>query len=369
MKAPYQAMRPVFATFLIVIFSLPFTGCATWRAHRPFAAKAAPVSVERELNLARLAERQENPSKARELYKYVLEHEATNPVALHRMGVMEGRAGRVDLGIDYLRRAMEQTPTDQQSELRTDIGYLQYVAGDFQGAESTLTDAFRDDPTNKRLANNLAMVLGIQGRYDDSLSVFRVAGTEAEAVANLAYIKSQRGDIDGAIEGYHEALQRDGDLRIAANALVQLNGKSKSRLQRQDFRRPVVESDRLIAQRLPNPTPSIGTNVQQVAYEEQMPVSTVGAYAAPSPPAPTPTPTAVVAVPAQPPRQLVSLPTLAGQPQPIAPPTRQQVQPIATQAFPSGAVDTATADLPVRTQMGETWFLGNSDQWSFGLSE
>jgi DNA-binding SARP family transcriptional activator len=66
------------------------------------------------------------------------------------------------------------------------------------------------------------MVLGEQGRDEESLAMFRRVGTEAQAKANLAFVYTQRGDVDQAVESYSEALTLDAKMRPAAQALVQL---------------------------------------------------------------------------------------------------------------------------------------------------
>ena len=86
--------------------------------------------------------------------------------------------------------------------------------------------AIEIDPQNQSARNNLGLVLGETGRYDESLAEFRQAGGEAEAQANLAYCKTRAGDLQGAKSAYHRALSLNQELKPAAEALMQLAQQS-----------------------------------------------------------------------------------------------------------------------------------------------
>jgi tetratricopeptide (TPR) repeat protein len=78
------------------------------------------------------------------------------------------------------------------------------------------------DRNHEAAHNNLGLLLGIQGRYEESLAEFKKCGSEAEANASLAYAMTQRGELDQAQKRYLYALQLDKSLRPAGSAVVQL---------------------------------------------------------------------------------------------------------------------------------------------------
>jgi len=93
-------------------------------------------------------------------------------------------------------------------------------------AEATFRRALEIDPKNQSARNNLGLVLGETGRYEESLAEFRQAGGEAEAQSNLAYCKTRAGDLQGAKSAYHRALSLNQELKPAAEALMQLAQQS-----------------------------------------------------------------------------------------------------------------------------------------------
>jgi hypothetical protein len=76
----------------------------------------------------------------------------------------------------------------------------------------------------------LALILGEQGRIQESWALFKRAGSEAQAHANLAYVYTRWGDLEKAESHFSQALALDSSIRPAAEALIQVE-KTKSRLQ------------------------------------------------------------------------------------------------------------------------------------------
>jgi hypothetical protein len=66
------------------------------------------------------------------------------------------------------------------------------------------------------------MAIGLQGRTDEALRLFRRVNGEADAYANMGYVHAQRGEGQLALKRYGEALSADPNHRKAATAMVQL---------------------------------------------------------------------------------------------------------------------------------------------------
>jgi|GEM_PF-4801996 len=202
-------------------------GCAWSRPKLPaLLTRSAPAKgdLEGDLSLARLSERHGKVDQARALYESVLKREPTNQLCHHRLGVIAAQQGRLDEALTLLTKAESMGPSS--SGLSGDVGYVHFLKGDFETAQSRLQDAVAMDRGNKTAINNLGIVLAAQGRYAEGLAKFREVTTEPRALANLAYVQSQVGDLAAATASYHAALDLDPTLKSAAEALIALNQRA-----------------------------------------------------------------------------------------------------------------------------------------------
>jgi tetratricopeptide (TPR) repeat protein len=101
-----------------------------------------------------------------------------------------------------------------------DLGYCYYLQGQLPKAESALAKATKIDPSNHRYWNNLGLVVGYQGRYEDALDCFRKSGSEADAHYNLAFIFAGQERVDDAKRRFQMALAHDPTHRRAREALA-----------------------------------------------------------------------------------------------------------------------------------------------------
>lgn len=229
---------------LVAVFasSVSFTGCATNRLGMTnMFAKNEAITEEgykQEISLARLSERNGSYPTAKKIYQHILQQEPDNQLALHRMGVIAGREGQYDESVAYLTQAMNAgEPT---GEILSDLGYVYYLQDSTEQAKITLEQALAKDPDHKAARSNLAIVYAEMGEYDIALKHFRDVSSEAEALSNLAYIQSQRGDIALAEQNYMRALDIDNKLRPAAEALIQIAQMTGEVRKREDVRPHVV---------------------------------------------------------------------------------------------------------------------------------
>lgn len=206
-----------------------FTGCqntlpktAQQTVNNSVLSQTAPGvnSFDRDLSIARLSERHNEVPKAKKIYTAILQQDPQNQEALHRMGVIAAQEGRIGEAFNYIESAIAQG--NASAELLGDLGYIQYKQGRYGAAEDTLNRSLDRDPRHKRSLNNLGLCLVAQKKYARALSLFRQIGTEAEAYANLAYAQSQQGDIEGAEQNYHLALEADPDTKVAAEGLLEI---------------------------------------------------------------------------------------------------------------------------------------------------
>lgn len=287
------------------------SGCAMNPApyfSNPFGASGATASaqaVDQKLSLARLHERHRKVDEALTIYRQVLADDPENALANHRMGVMAAEQGDLDQAIRHFDVA--QRRAGQDAEVLADLGYALYLKDDLVGAETALRKASSIAPQNDRARSNLAIVLGEQGRFDESLDQFREVVSEAEAHANVAYLQTQCGMHQEALANYHRAVELNPSLRSAGEALVQLDMRHRQAQQVAAANARTVQSATQAAA-----APTAPANQMAVA----------GTMAIPTPPVERPLPapvqpsTVATSVPPAPASPSTALATISAEPTP-----------------------------------------------------
>ncbi len=236
MKTRRTYWTSLLAILLLAILS---TGCARLSSYFDGDAwgsatlangpSASDRTREGRLKFARLCQRKGQFEQAEKIYQALLKENPKDPEALHRMGVLAAEQGRYPKSMEYFNAAT--SVGSPSADLLCDLGYCYYLQNRWSDAERTLRKALKDQPNHARSCTNLGLVLGLTGRYEESLAVFRRSGTEAQAQANLAYVYTQIGAEDDALAAYHKALALDPEMRVAAEALMQLAQRQVSRKQ------------------------------------------------------------------------------------------------------------------------------------------
>lgn len=209
-----------------------FSGSGLMGSSVPGELSASDRTRDGRLKFARLCERKEQYDQAEKIYQLLYDEDPKDVEVIHRLGVVAAREGRLPKAIEYFNTAAELKKPSP--DLLCDMGYCYYLQNRWSDAERTLRKALQDQPNHPRACTNLGLVLGMTGRYDESLALFRRCGTEAQAQANLGFVYSQIGAEKEALECYHLALAADPEMRSAAEALAQL-------AQRQDIRKRNLE--------------------------------------------------------------------------------------------------------------------------------
>lgn len=237
------------AAVLLALVAGPLSGCAHTGAGNFASTKSH--KIEAQYDLARLAESEGNIDRAREMYEGIYKKDSSNAQVAHRLGIVHAKQANYEAAKRYFNEAHRLRPSDP--EILNDLGYTCFLSDDMAAAESALEEAMKIDPRNPRATNNLALVVGTQGRLDESFRLFRQVNKEAEAHSNVAYLYAQRGEGKQALDHYSKALSIDPQLKNAGNAMVEI-----ARLQQK------MEADRSaerteLANRMPTPA------VQQVS--------------------------------------------------------------------------------------------------------
>jgi Tfp pilus assembly protein PilF len=109
------------------------------------------------------------------------------------------------------KRALAESPKD--ADLLNDVGYFYMQQESWTEAEEFLRKALAADPKHQRARVNLGMVLGYEGRSDESLAIFKDAVGEAAAHANLGIVMTQMGRSEQAAEEFRIAMELDPNLK------------------------------------------------------------------------------------------------------------------------------------------------------------
>jgi Flp pilus assembly protein TadD len=156
--------------------------------------------------------------KARKLYEELYERHPGDPQLAHRLGVVADVQRRHEEAEHYLQITLQHDP--RNAEALCDLGYCYFLQGQLSKAESALTKAVILEPDSARYRNNLGLVLGHLGRPEEALVHFRKAGSEADALYNLAFIYAAQDRVSEAKECFQQALNADPTHRPAREALA-----------------------------------------------------------------------------------------------------------------------------------------------------
>jgi Flp pilus assembly protein TadD len=197
----------------------------------PTGAKASGQSSDRALEsqfaLARLCERRGETEQAKRGYGELMKLSPQDARVPHRLGVLAIQEANFAEAEQLLTTSRSLAPPTL--ELLSDMGYCYYLQNRLPEAENVLSEALKQDPNYAPAINNLALVKGREGRFQESLELFKRTNSEAEAYADLAYVYAQNGQLEKAEETYLQALTLDNRMRAAAQAMLQIGDRKEKR--------------------------------------------------------------------------------------------------------------------------------------------
>ncbi|HET6388669.1 tetratricopeptide repeat protein [Hyphomicrobium sp.] len=102
-------------------------------------------------------------------------------------GTVMAKQGKYSEAIPYYQRALALSPNNPAVTNNLAMAYA--MGGDPKKAEDLLRQALASPGATPKVRENLALVLGLQGRYDESKSVAASVLNTDTATANAAYLK------------------------------------------------------------------------------------------------------------------------------------------------------------------------------------
>ena len=110
--------------------------------------------------------------------------------AYNDLAELQMRQGRTNAAIQTLQQALSINPDD--TVLLNNLGMCWVVRRDYESALEMFTKAAGLMPENTKYRANMAVALGMMGRDDESLSLFKQVLPEDEANHNLSVLKEAR---------------------------------------------------------------------------------------------------------------------------------------------------------------------------------
>ena len=145
--------------------------------------------------------------RAREVCREMIKQYPNRPDGYHQLALVADKQKRYREAQGMYAQALRVKRAD--AEIFNDLGFSYYLSGQMNKSESALAKAVAMSPHEDRYRNNLGLVLGQQHRYDEALEHFRLAGSEADAQFNLAFVLATHDDPARAKACFQRALAAD----------------------------------------------------------------------------------------------------------------------------------------------------------------
>ena len=106
---------------------------------------------------------------------------------LSAQGTVLDQLGRYDEARQYYASALRIAP--EESSVLSNLGLSYVLSKDLPKAEETLRRAYSRADADPRVRQNLALVVGLQGRLAEAESIVKADRPAEEAAANVAYLR------------------------------------------------------------------------------------------------------------------------------------------------------------------------------------
>jgi Flp pilus assembly protein TadD len=126
-------------------------------------------------------------------------------------GTVLDQMGRHDEARRYYDSALKIMP-DEPSVL-SNLGLSYMLSRDLPKAEQTLRQAYGSQKADARVRQNLALVVGLQGRFGEAETIAKADLPPDEAAANVAYLKEM---LKGQAKGQDKAQPGRGSVPMAS---------------------------------------------------------------------------------------------------------------------------------------------------------
>ena len=146
-------------------------------------------SVAENLKAGNTAAEQDQLDEAKLNYQKVLEDQPNHEIAHHRLAIIADKQRDYHAAERHYLGALKSNQSNP--DLLSDLGYSYFLQGRYRESEQSLRQALAAQPSHLRALNNLGLLYGTKGDYDQALAMFRRTGTEHEAQDKMARLFPQ----------------------------------------------------------------------------------------------------------------------------------------------------------------------------------
>ena len=169
---------------------------------------------------ARMLAAQGRDAECKSMLKGILaEHPRMMP-AYCDLAELQIRQRRIEEAVQTLSAGLRVAPRD--ALLLNNLGMCRMLKGEHQLALNAFTQAAGIEPHNARYRANMAVVLGMMGRYEESLALYRQIVPVEDARHNVAVLHRARDQLSPTSDHQNVRLDAAGPLS-AASAKAQTN--------------------------------------------------------------------------------------------------------------------------------------------------
>lgn len=136
------------------------------------------------------------------------------------LGLAHDRRGQHKRAQEFYERALSVAP--QNARVLNNLGHSLYLDDRYSESLSRLKTAARLAPTDNAVANNLALVYGRLGKYEDAFKQFKRAGGEFYARTHTAALLATAGRDRDAIKHYEAARKLNPASSLVLRQLITL---------------------------------------------------------------------------------------------------------------------------------------------------
>ena len=148
-------------------------------------------------------------AQAEAIYREVLAQQPNHPEALHLMGVLAGQAGRLDVAIDHISRAIQVCPT--QPYYHNNLAKFLKDAGQIDAAIAAARRAIALQPDLIGAHHNLGEALAANGQFVQAIACLRQVlaanPQDPEAHNSIGAAYAGNGQPSQAISHYRKAIE------------------------------------------------------------------------------------------------------------------------------------------------------------------
>jgi predicted O-linked N-acetylglucosamine transferase (SPINDLY family) len=146
--------------------------------------------------------------EAETLYRQILQAHPDHSDVLHLLGVIAHQAGKHEIAVEHIARAIALNPT--AAEYHSNIGEAYRALARLNEAEASCQQALALKPDYAEAHNNLGNALKAQGKVKEAAARYRQAIAHkpdyAEAMNNLGVVLHVQGKLEEALTYYRQAL-------------------------------------------------------------------------------------------------------------------------------------------------------------------